>query len=52
MLLGLLEAKGIHRDNANGPLTGNTEALDHHDAHGHKEKTSLKQKIKDKLHKH
>ncbi|CCC12268.1 unnamed protein product [Sordaria macrospora k-hell] len=48
----LLESKGIHRDNANGPLTGNTDALDHHDGHGHKEKTSLKQKIKDKLHKH
>ncbi|KAJ4403288.1 hypothetical protein N0V85_005129 [Neurospora sp. IMI 360204] len=48
----LLESKGIHRDNANGPLTGNTETLDQHDQHGHKEKTSLKQKIKDKLHKH
>ncbi|KAK1773591.1 hypothetical protein QBC45DRAFT_387170 [Copromyces sp. CBS 386.78] len=48
----LLESKGIHKDNANGPLTGNTDALDHHDGHGHKEKTSLKQKIKDKLHKH
>ncbi|KAK3340232.1 hypothetical protein B0H65DRAFT_252594 [Neurospora tetraspora] len=48
----LLESTGIHRDNANGPLTGNTEALDQHDQHGHKEKTSLKQKIKDKLHKH
>jgi len=48
----LLESKGIHRDNANGPLTGNTDAIDQHDSHGHKEKTSLKQKIKDKLHKH
>lgn len=48
---GILESKGIHRDNANGSLVGNTEALEH-DQHGHKDKTSLKQKIKDKLHKH
>ncbi|KAK3494481.1 uncharacterized protein B0T23DRAFT_376677 [Neurospora hispaniola] len=47
----ILESKGIHRDDANGSLVGNTEALEH-DQHGHKDKTSLKQKIKDKLHKH
>lgn len=48
---GILESKGIHRDDANGSLVGNTDALEH-DQHGHKDKTSLKQKIKDKLHKH
>ncbi|KAK3505159.1 hypothetical protein B0T13DRAFT_455511 [Neurospora crassa] len=47
----ILESKGIHRDDANGSLVGHTEALEH-DEHGHKDKTSLKQKIKDKLHKH
>lgn len=46
-ILGLLETKGIHRD-APGAKGG-----DVHDAPGdHKEKKSLGEKIKEKLHRH
>lgn len=56
-IIGLLDEKGVHKDGANGGIVPNGHA-DGHGEHANgsaspaKEKTSLKTKIKAKLHRH